>query len=191
MSQGSTSNWSDAISAATHIAEALGVGISVQQGSVAPFHPGRCAELRVGEHVIGYAGELHPRVCTAWELPARACAFEFNLDDVVTVGAHHIATAPAVHTFPVAKEDVALVVRVNISAATVRTALESGGGDLLESVRLFDVYQGDQVGEGLKSLAFALRFRAGDRTLDVNDVNSARAAAISAAREKCGAVLRS
>lgn len=191
LSQGSTSDWSDAIRFATEIAEALGVEVIVEQASIAPFHPGRCAELRVGEQIVGYAGELHPRVCAAWELPARACAFEFNLDDVVSVGAHHIATGPTVHTFPVAKEDLALVVAADVSVAAVKGALETGGGDLLESVRLFDVFEGDQVGEGLKSLAFALRFRAGDRTLDVNDVNSARSAAIAAAAEKCGAVLRS
>ncbi|NQU38037.1 MAG: phenylalanine--tRNA ligase subunit beta, partial [Actinobacteria bacterium] len=191
MSSGSISDWSDAVRFASAIAEALGVEVDVQQGSVAPFHPGRCAELSVDGHVIGYAGELHPRVCVAWELPARGCAFELNLDDVVAVGAEHVATGPPVHTFPVAKEDLALVVASDVPAAEVKLALQAGGGELLESVRLFDVFEGDQVGDGMKSLAFALRFRAGDRTLDVNDVNSARSAAIDAAAETCGAVLRS
>ena len=73
--------------------------------------------------------------------------------------------APTFSSYPVAKEDVALVVDASVAAADVEAALREGAGDLLESIRLFDVYTGDQVGEGKKSLAYALRFRAPDRTL--------------------------
>ena len=92
-------------------------------------------------------------------LPPRTCAAEVELD-LLLEASGGIRTAAPVSTFPVAKEDVALVVDTTVHAATVEAALREGAGDLLESVRLFDVYTGPQVGEGRKSLAFALRLRA-------------------------------
>jgi phenylalanyl-tRNA synthetase beta chain len=91
---------------------------------------------------------------------------------------------------PVAKEDVALLVDADVPAAEVEAALRAGAGDLLESVRLFDVYTGPQVGEGKRSLAFALRFRAPDRTLTEGETGAARDAAVASAAERCGAVQR-
>ena len=93
-------------------------------------------------------------------------------------------------TFPVAKEDVALVVDESVAAAAVEAALREGAGPLLESVRLFDVYAGEQIGEGKKSLAFALRFRAPDRTLVEGEAGAARDAAVAKAAELTGAVQR-
>jgi phenylalanyl-tRNA synthetase beta chain len=94
-----------------------------------------------------------------------------------------------VSTFPVAKEDVALVVDADLTSEAVRSALASGGGELLESVRLFDVYSGPQVPEGKKSLAFSLRLRAADRTLTETDITTVREGALAAAAE-LGAALR-
>ena len=125
---------------------------------------------------------------TAYGLPARAAAAEIDLS-VLIVAAEPVARAPQVSTFPVAKEDVALVVDANLSAEAVRAALLVGGGDLLESVRLFDVYSGPQVPEGKKSLAFALRLRADDRTLTDADIAGVRDGALDAAAV-LGAVLR-
>ena len=107
-----------------------------------------------------------------------------------------IAAAPGggtirgLSTFPVAKEDVALVVDEEVSAAQVREALVAGGGELLESVQLFDVYAGEQVGEHRKSLAFSLRLRAADRTLTDAEAAEARDAAVARAEQVCGAQLR-
>jgi phenylalanyl-tRNA synthetase beta chain len=111
--------------------------------------------------------------------------------DALIAAAPEVVPAPTVSTFPVAKEDVALVVAADIPAAAVRAALHEGGGQLLESVRMFDEYRGSQIPEGKKSLAFALRFRAHDRTLTEADVTQARDAAVAAAAERCGADLRS
>jgi phenylalanyl-tRNA synthetase beta chain len=97
----------------------------------------------------------------------------------------------SVSTYPVAVQDVALVVDADVPAAQVEDALRAGAGPLLESVRLFDVYTGDVIGSGRKSLAFTLRFRAPDRTLTADEVAAAREAAVAAAAERCGAVLRS
>ena len=97
---------------------------------------------------------------------------------------------PVFSTFPLAKEDVALVVDDAVTTAALEDALREGAGDLLESLRLFDVYTGAQVGEGRRSLAFALRFRAPDRTLTEQETGAARDAAVARAAEVCGAVQR-
>ena len=96
----------------------------------------------------------------------------------------------AISGFPVAKEDVALIIDVDVPAGIVERALRSGAGPLLESVTLFDVYTGPQIDEGKKSLAFALRFRAPDRTLTDAETASARDAAVAAAAEQTGAIQR-
>ena len=94
-------------------------------------------------------------------------------------------------SYPLAKEDVALVVYAALPSAELATTLREGAGALCESVRLFDVYTGPQVGEGKKSLAFALRFRAPDRTLTEAETAAARDAAVALAGDRHGAVQRS
>ena len=186
---GRPSTWADAIDIARIVAESVGVALQVRQGTDAPFHPGRTAELCVGDSVVGYAGELHPRVIGACDLPVRACALEVNLDALIAAAAD-VAPAPAFSTQPVAKEDVALVVADGVPAGDVANALSDGAGELCEDVRLFDVYAGPQVPPGHRSLAFALRFRATDRTLSADEIAAAREAAIAEAARRHGAVLR-
>ncbi|MFA7266681.1 MAG: phenylalanine--tRNA ligase subunit beta, partial [Candidatus Nanopelagicales bacterium] len=189
--------WSDALRIATGIVEDLGVATSVDAAEYLPFHPGRCAVLSIVDQesaddtmIIGYAGELHPKVCASWGLPPRTCAFELDLDAVIAAATDEVRRGPRFHSMPVAKEDIALVVPVDTAAADVAAALADGAGALLESVRLFDVYQGPQVAEGSKSLTFSLRFRAADRTLGVDELSQSREAAIAAAESACGASLR-
>jgi phenylalanyl-tRNA synthetase beta chain len=143
----------------------------------------------VGETSVGYAGELHPRVCEAFGLPRRACAAELDLT-VLMAHAGGIVRAPRLSSYPVGKADVALVVDRSVPAAEVESALRDGAGDLLESVRLFDVYAGEQAGPGKKSLAFALRFRAPDRTLTEAEIRSMRESAVAEAARRVGAVQR-
>jgi len=185
---GRPATWSDAVEAVREVAAAVGVELTVRSATRAPWHPGRCAELCVGETSLGYAGELHPRVCTSYGVPARSAAAEIDLDLML---AHaRPAAAPAFSSFPVAKVDVALVVDEAVTAGDLEVALRDGSGPLLESVRLFDLYTGEQVGPGKKSLAFALRFRAPDRTLTDAEVTEARDAAVALAAERHGATLR-
>lgn len=141
------------------------------------------------ERVVGHAGELHPRVLKALGLPVRTCAMEIDLDAVEAAGTGTVE-APRIATFPVATQDVALVVDAGVPAAEVEAVLREGAGELLESIRLFDVFTGEQLGEGRKSLAYALRFRAADRTLTVEEASAARDAAVALAAERTGAVLR-
>lgn len=178
-----------AIAAAQRICATVGLETTVVAANFPPFHPGRCAAITAHGATLGYAGELHPRVVEATGLPPRTVAAELNLDAIFYAGVD-ARPAPAVGTFPVAKEDLALVVNESVSALVVQDALREGAGELLESVRLFDVYIGPQVGEGKKSLAFALRFRATDRTLSAEETTAARQSALDHAAQRCGAVLR-
>lgn len=181
--------WSDAVDAVRSVADALGLEVTASAVELAPWHPGRCAELSVDGEVVGHAGEVHPKVCDTFGLPRRTVAAEVDLD-LLIARAVHLRQAPTFSSYPVAKEDVALVVDASVPAADVESALREGAGELLESIRLFDVYTGEQVGEGKKSLAFALRFRAPDRTLKEGESAAARDAAMALAAERTGAVQR-
>jgi phenylalanyl-tRNA synthetase beta chain len=192
---GRPATWADAVQAARQVAAAVDASVRVRAADHAPWHPGRCAQVLaagpggIEEEVVGYAGELHPRVCTALGLPDRTCAAELDLR-ALAGHARGLAPAPFVSTYPVATQDVALVVGAEVPATDVEAALVDGAGRLLESVRLFDVYSGDQVGEGRKSLAFALRLRAPDRTLTAEEAAQVRADAVAEAGRRTGAVLR-
>ncbi|WP_269854991.1 phenylalanine--tRNA ligase subunit beta [Streptomyces sp. RPT161] len=187
--RGYPATWADAVEAARTVAREAGVELAVRQGQYAPWHPGRCAALYAGEELVGHAGELHPRVIKAMNLPERTCAMEIDLELVERAGGGTLR-APRVSTFPVATQDVALVVDESVPAADVEAALRAGAGELLEDLRLFDIFSGEQIGEGRKSLAYALRFRAPDRTLTAEEASAARDAAVAAAAERTGAVLR-
>ncbi|MDT9697594.1 phenylalanine--tRNA ligase subunit beta [Streptomyces sp. P17] len=191
---GRPAGWADAVQAARTVAAETGAELIVRPGQYGPWHPGRCAELVVAvdgaERVVGHAGELHPRVLKALGLPARTCAMELDLDALEQVG-DGTPQAPSISSFPVATQDVALVVDKFVPHADVEAALREGAGSLLEAIRLFDVYENaEQLGDGKKSLAYALRFRAADRTLTVDEASAARDAAVALAGERTGAVLR-
>ncbi len=186
---GRTAGWADAVEAAREVARSVGLTLQVQAAQHAPWHPGRCARLLVDDTPVGYAGELHPKVCSAYDVPARTAAFELDLDALMQQ-APDLTLAQSFSTYPVAKEDVALVVDTHVRAADVEAALRAGAGELLEAVRLFDVYTGDQIESGKKSLAFSLRFRAPDRTLTEAEVGPARDSAVAMAAELTGAVQR-
>ena len=185
---GRAAQWSDAVAAVLSVARALGVEVDVRAAARAPWHPGRCAEVVLGDRVVGHAGELHPNVCTAFGLPDRAVAAEVDLDVLL----EHATSprGPRFSSFPVAKVDVALVVPDEVTVAELTATLREGAGDLLESVRLFDVYTGEQVGAGKRSLAFALRLRAPDRTLTDDEVKGARDGAVALAAQRHGATQR-
>lgn len=178
----------DAFDAAYTIADAADVSIELRSAQYLPWHPGRCAAILVDGTVVGHAGELHPAVLERSGLPPRTCAVELSIDALPIVES---LPAPQVSPFPALLQDVAVVVDRSVPAAAVRVALRSGGGDLLEGIRLFDVFEGEQVGQGRKSLAFALRFRAADRTLTEDEASAARDAAVAAAAAAVGAELRS
>ena len=183
-------DWADAMDAALLVADVTGVELVVTQGSHQAFHPGRAAQLslRNGD-VVGYAGELHPKLLAELNMPARSVAMEINAEKVFEAAADVIVAKP-ISTFPLATQDVALVVPADIPAQTVLETLREGAGALLEDVALFDEYQGKGIPEGRKSLAFGLRFRATDRTLTADEASAARASAVELAAERFGATQR-
>ncbi len=185
----------DAVGWVVEVGRALGLGLTVRAADRAPFHPGRCVEVVVpatgpGEaSVVGHAGELHPRVCAALGLTDRTVAGELSVDALVAATVSAVQARP-LSTYPVAHTDVALVVDEAVPAAEVEAALRAGAGEHLESLILFDLYRGDQVGPRKKSLAFRLSFRAPDRTLVTEEVSALRDAATAAAAQAVGAVQR-
>ncbi len=187
--QGRQVSWADAVQVVREVARVLGVSVTVSAATQAPWHPGRCARILLEGTEIGYAGELHPRVCSAYGVPPRTCAVEVDLDALIAASPG-LTRAPVFSNMPLAKEDVALVVAAEVTAAELADTLREGAGELLESIRLFDVYTGSQIGDGKKSLAFALRFRAFDRTLTEAETSAARDAAVALAAERHGAVQR-
>jgi phenylalanyl-tRNA synthetase beta chain len=185
---GRPATWADAIAIVQHVASSMHVDVTVEAAAVAPWHPGRCAALVVDGETIGHAGELHPRVLKAYGLPPRVVAAEVDLDALVAASPA-VGPRPAFSSYPVAKEDLALVVDASVPAGPLEHTLASAS-PFIESARLFDVYVGSQVPEGKKSLAFALRLRAPDRTLTDDDIRGAREAAVAAAGAASGATLR-
>jgi phenylalanyl-tRNA synthetase beta chain len=194
---GRAASFEDAIEAARDVLSVSEVPFEIRAAQHEPWHPGRCAALYLESgQLAGYAGELHPRVVQAFALPPRTCAAELDLSLIEAASAERgPVQARPVSGYPVATQDVALVVPAEVPSADVEAALvagvrDAGEGGLLEDVRLFDVYTGEQAGEGSKSLAYTLRFRAPDRTLTAEEVTEARDAAVAEAALRTGAVLR-
>lgn len=177
----------DAFEAVRIVARASGVDVVFRAAQYLPWHPGRCAQVCVGETPVGHAGQLHPAVIERAGLPKGTCAIELNLAAIPIVEG---LPAPRVSPFPAVLQDVSLVVSAQVPAQEVQDAVREGAGDLLEDIQLFDVFTGPQIGEDCKSLTFALRFRAPDRTLTEDDASAARDAAVRRAAERVGAVLR-
>jgi phenylalanyl-tRNA synthetase beta chain len=178
--------------AAKAVLEALARAVRVEprvEAAPQPFlHPGRSARVVVGGRDVGWLGEVHPTVAARWDLE-RVAAFELDLDAV-------LAAAPDVEhyrdltSFPELRQDIAVVVADDVPAAQVVAVVRHAGGERLVRAEIFDVYTGAQVGEGRKSLALHLGFRAPDRTLTDEDVTPLRDAIVSALRDEVGGELR-
>ncbi|HEU4945410.1 MAG TPA: phenylalanine--tRNA ligase subunit beta [Solirubrobacterales bacterium] len=170
------------------LAGQLGVALAFEPGEEPFLHPGHTASVGIGGQAAGWIGELHPLVCRAWDLEA-AVAFEVDLAPLVAAASAGEERFEDVTTFPAVRQDLAVVVPDGVAAEDVRDAVLGAGGDLLRAATVFDLYAGEQLGEGRKSLALRLEFRAPDRTL--TDVEVAeRRAAIEAGLEKIGGTLR-
>ncbi|GAT74811.1 phenylalanyl-tRNAsynthetase beta subunit [Microbacterium sp. HM58-2] len=180
---------SEALDAVRVIAAAAGVEIDVVQTQRAALHPGRAGSLTAAGVEVGYVGELHPAVAESADLPGRAVVVELDLDRILELAGPR-SVAASLSTYPAATQDVSLVLPAEVAAAEVRAALAEGAGALLESIRLVDDYRGEGVPEGQKSLTFALRFRAEDRTLTAAEGTEAKLAGVAVASERFGATLR-
>lgn len=209
-------DWADAIEAVRVLAEANGVRVestrswlpgdvnrrpgpplpplSSDPNEVAPWHPARCATLFVragkGYRIVGHAGELHPNVCEEFGLPARSVAFEVDLDALSSLVPQSFLRVKPISSYPLAKEDLAFVVDDVVPQEDILAAIRRAAGPLLESATLFDVYRGDQVPKGSRSLAYALSFRSADRTLSAAEVQKVREEIVAMLSKRFGATLR-
>lgn len=179
----------DALDAVREIGLAVGAEIEVVQGSHQALHPGRTAELRVAGRTVGFAGELLPAVAEAADLPRVVAVAELDLDAVIALTEPGLE-AGQIGTYPAATQDLSLVVAADVPAAAVAAAVREGAGELLEHVQLVDDYRGSGVTDGSKSLTFALRFRAADRTLTAAEASEAKLAGAGLAAERVGATVR-
>ncbi|MDX6633689.1 MAG: phenylalanyl-tRNA synthetase beta chain, partial [Solirubrobacterales bacterium] len=170
------------------LAGGLGAGLALEPASEPFLHPGRSARILVGGAAAGWIGELHPLVARAWDLDA-GVAFELGLAELVAAATAGDERYEDLMTHPAVFQDLAVVVAEDVPAAAVEGAVHSGGGELLRSAAVFDVYRGEQLERGRKSLALRLEFRAADRTLTEAEVSELRAA-IAAELEKLGGSLR-
>jgi phenylalanyl-tRNA synthetase beta chain len=152
------------------------------------LHPGRSARISVGGQPAGWIGELHPLVGREWDIDA-AAAFEVDLAALVAAASAGEEAFEDVTAFPAVTQDIAVVLPDEVTADRLRSTVLASGGDLLRSADVFDLYEGEQVGAGKKSLALRLEFRAPDRTLTDQEVTTRRAA-IEAELDKIGGSLR-
>jgi phenylalanyl-tRNA synthetase beta chain len=155
------------------VLDALGVG-DWGFGSPlgAPFHPARSARVRVGGEEAGVLGELHPGTAERLDLPKGTVALELAVPSLVAGAAGEVRVRE-IPRFPPVRRDLAFVVDREVPAGTLREAIVAGGGELLESVELFDLFEGPPIPEGRKSLAFAVTFRAAARTLTDEEAEGA------------------
>ena len=188
-SDATASGIADALDAARQLALAVGASISVRTGSHHAMHPGRTAELFVGDTLVGFAGELLPAIAAEANLPRVVAVFEIDLDVLIALAPSALSAVP-IATKPAATQDLSVVVADSVEAASVRSAIVAGAGELLEDIRLVDDYRGTGVDDGFKSLTFALRFRAADRTLTADEATAAKLAGLAVAAERTGATLR-
>lgn len=191
--KGEPYDWSDAIQYVKRAADVVDLPVTVQSGDAGAaeaFHPGRVAQVWVGDTAIGVAGEIHPKVLETLGLPARTVAFEVDLDAIVAASEGVFESAVPVSQQVLAKEDFAFVVDAPVTAADLTMVVTDAGGDLVEDAHVFDVYEGEQIGEGKKSLAIAVTLRAADHTLSGDEVLAVREAIVAAAGERLGAELR-
>jgi phenylalanyl-tRNA synthetase beta chain len=170
------------------LAGQLGISLGFEPGGQPFLHPGRAATVLVGEEGAGWIGELHPLVARAWDIEA-AVGFEVELATLVAAARAGEEIYEDVITFPAVHQDLAVVVPEGVAAAEVRRLVLLGGGELLRSAEVFDLYAGEQLGEGRKSVALRLEFRAPDRTLTDEEV-AARRTAIEGSLAEIGGQLR-
>jgi phenylalanyl-tRNA synthetase beta chain len=127
-----------------------------------------------GDRELGWVGELHPLVARAWDLEGSVAALDIDVDTLAEVRGDLAEAYGDVTSFPAVRQDIAVVVPEEVTAAEVERAVRAGAGELLAGLRVFDLYRGEQVGAGSKSLALRLEFRAPDRTLTDDEVAERR-----------------
>ncbi len=184
------SGYPQAISALRSALQAVGLSYQLEQVELDGLHPGRSARVLIGENSVGLVGELHPDLADELHLPRRVGVFEIDLDRIYSLSPS-VITATEVIAMPALTQDLSLVVPESVSAQAIQFVLVESAGELLESLRLVDEYQGTGIEPGKKSLTFSMVFRDKEKTLTQNEANAVKLSAVQACQEKFGAELRS
>jgi phenylalanyl-tRNA synthetase beta chain len=177
------------------VVDALLAGLHIEDATFAPaehptLHPGRAATLSVAGTEVGVLGEVHPAVCVSFGLEERrVCLAELNLEKLLARAGHPVQVTP-ISMYPAVYEDLAIVVDESVPAVQVRDLIVQAGGAMLRKVELFDLYRGEQIGEGKKSLAYALTYQADNRTLDAKAATKIRSKIVRRLERELGAALR-
>ncbi len=168
---------------------AAGIQCEVTAGADQYYHPGRSARLIADGITFAQLGEVHPATREAFDIPRRAVLAEVNLQAVLqhAVPMGELSPLPR---FPSVARDLALVMSETVAVGPLMAAMRRAGGNLLESIEMFDVYRGLQVGAGNKSVAFSLTFRASDRTLTEPEIQKAMDKVLRSCTAQFGAILR-
>ena len=190
---GETIDFYDAKGVVEDVLDVLGLGGSAifQRGEAYRFlHPGAFAYVLVGNRRVGFVGELHPDVAARWELKEKVFAFELDFEVMAELAAAQTPRFEELSRFPFVERDLALVVPERIPAVEVEKAIQDSGVDLVEAVRIFDVYRGQGVAPGMKSLAVTVRFASDERTLTDAEIEGAQGRIVAALKTTLGAELR-
>lgn len=186
-SKSQTLDYKLAVDTVLRVADLMNLEFEIRNSDNPGLHPGRTADVLAEGKKIGFVGELHPDLSNHYHLP-RVSVFELNLSELWSL--IQPVTASAVHTYPAATQDLSLVVDENLDAQQLLSTVIEGCGELLESIRTTDVYKGQGIADGKKSITFALVFRATDRTLTQEEATESRNAAVALAHKLHGAELR-
>ena len=157
--------------------------------SYSSLHPSQSCTVNIGDEDAGFLGLLHPRVAADADLPENTCVMELDLAAVVAA-AQAVVPYEEIPRFPSIQMDLAVVVAEDVDSLEVEGAIREVGGELLREVKLFDLYRGEQLDEGEKSLAYGLTFYALDRTLKDKEARSAYEDIVDALAARYGARLR-
>ena len=154
------------------------------------LHPGQGADVYVNERMVGFLGRIHPKIIDEYELSKKALVLELDLSAIEILRGIASVKFEPLPKFPAVQRDLALVAPVEVSAQSIMERIKENSGELVERVELFDVYQGDQVPRGMRSLAFSLSYRSKEKTLNDNEVNQVQEQLLKKLCSEYGATIR-
>ena len=165
-------------------------GVEVTRNSELAFmHPGRCANLMIDGKYAGFFGEIHPQVAKNYDLDAKVYIAELTLEVILEKINNEITFKP-LPKYPSTARDIAMLVKEEVLVGQIEKTIRQRSGKLLEKAELFDVYQGKQIEDGHKSVAYKLIFRAEDRTLTDEEIQKVMKKVLNGLEMDCGAKLR-
>jgi phenylalanyl-tRNA synthetase beta chain len=153
------------------------------------YHPGRCARVSLGNTDIGYIGEIHPEVASNFECPKRTYIAVLDISHMIE-NSNMVKEYSGLPKYPAIGRDIALIVDEGVLVKDIEAVIKQRGGKILEQIKLFDVYKGEQVPEGMKSVAYTLTFRSMDRTLVDEEVNKTMSKILHGLKTNLNATLR-